>query len=176
MNRPPRNLTQFGQLRLARLQIPPGADLPADPETTRLIASIVELELSSGLSTRGESSYLSVSSDPTHLILAALIRADRAAREELAGLLAARIVLDELQIDNIVVASNLRGNGLGTYLLADAIKLARQLGCTTALLEVRSANLSALSLYYKLGFCEVGRRPGYYHTPPDDAITMSMQL
>jgi ribosomal-protein-alanine N-acetyltransferase len=37
-------------------------------------------------------------------------------------------------------------------------------------LEVRPSNKAARALYQRWGFRESGRRPGYYHSPPEDAI------
>ena len=39
-------------------------------------------------------------------------------------------------------------------------------------LEVRASNVPAISLYRKLGFVEVGSRPGYYHSPVENALVM----
>lgn len=144
-----------------------------DPRSSRLIASLVHLELSAGLSSRGESSYVAVASDPDYLILLALDRLDP---EWLIASFAAQIVLDELQIDNIAVFEKFRGRGIASRLLTTALNHARQAGCRTAYLEVRSANIPALQLYLKAGFQEIGRRPAYYQNPTDDAITMSASL
>jgi ribosomal protein S18 acetylase RimI-like enzyme len=52
----------------------------------------------------------------------------------------------------------------------------RRLKATTAFLEVRAGNSLAQALYKKCGFTSVGRRPGYYSTPPEDALIMSASL
>lgn len=144
-----------------------------DPRSFRLIASLVHLERTAGLSSRGEQSYIAVATDPDYLILLALDRVDP---ERLIASFAAQIVLDELQIDNIAVIEQSRGRGIGSRLLATALNYARRAGCLTAYLEVRSANIPARQLYLKAGFQEVGRRPAYYQNPTDDAVTMSVPL
>ena len=45
-----------------------------------------------------------------------------------------------------------------------------------ALLEVRAGNAPAQALYERLGFREVGRRPGYYSQPADDALVLALEL
>jgi ribosomal-protein-alanine N-acetyltransferase len=46
-------------------------------------------------------------------------------------------------------------------------------------LEVAASNATALRLYQRLGFAEVGRRKNYYErpgNPPEDAINLSLAL
>ena len=45
-------------------------------------------------------------------------------------------------------------------------------GSHSLMLEVRSSNATALSVYYKLGFNEVGRRRNYYRNPKEDALIL----
>jgi ribosomal-protein-alanine N-acetyltransferase len=49
---------------------------------------------------------------------------------------------------------------------------ARDLGAEEVWLEVRESNMRALRLYQQCGFTVVGRRPGYYADPPEDAVRM----
>ena len=42
--------------------------------------------------------------------------------------------------------------------------------------EVRESNRAAVNLYRSAGFREIGRRRGYYHNPPEDAILMELHL
>ncbi len=43
-------------------------------------------------------------------------------------------------------------------------------------LEVRVSNTAAQRLYERYDFEEVGRRPGYYTSPVEDAIVMRKRL
>ena len=43
---------------------------------------------------------------------------------------------------------------------------------TCLTLEVRASNAPAISLYQKMGFVQVGRRPNYYHNPKEDALIL----
>jgi len=43
-------------------------------------------------------------------------------------------------------------------------------------LEVRDSNKAARGFYGSFGFIEVGRRPGYYADPVEDAILMRLDV
>ena len=43
-------------------------------------------------------------------------------------------------------------------------------------LEVRATNAPAITLYEKLGFETVGRRPNYYRHPKEDALILRKSL
>ncbi len=85
-------------------------------------------------------------------------------------------VLDEAEINNVAVAQNWRGEGLGYQLLAGLLDMARLLGCRRVNLEVRAGNAAAQALYAKCGFAVNGRRPGYYEDNHEDALLMSCEL
>lgn len=85
-------------------------------------------------------------------------------------------VLDEGHISNLAVDRGCRGQGVGRDLAHGLIRRAKQLGLSYLMLEVRKGNLPARKLYEKLGFSQVGRRPGYYRHPTEDAILMTLEL
>lgn len=154
--------------------------LPAGPE---LVATAVAIEHACGLSSRGEAAYLSAISDPRFIFLIALRKAPASLSAPPLtppripiGLFSGITVIDELQIDNLAVIPDARESGVASALLTEAFSRARLLGATSALLEVRSANLPARNLYQKFGFRVIGRRPAYYHAPADDALVMSCDL
>ncbi len=89
-----------------------------------------------------------------------------------AGFLIAMCGVDEWEIENVVVVSRRRQGGIGTALVRHLLDLARQAGIPVVLLEVRESNLPARRLYEKAGFSEIGRRPGYYDNPPEDALLL----
>ena len=72
------------------------------------------------------------------------------------------IIAGEVQIQNLVVGQNYRGQGLGKLLLHTAISNGLDEGCDRAILEVRESNISAIKLYHQYQFGIVGRREGYY--------------
>ena len=88
------------------------------------------------------------------------------------------VVVDEGHILNVCIHPDCQGRGLGRKLISRLLNLGRQHGAETALLEVRVSNKTALSLYAKLGFVEVGRRRGYYPATKgrEDALLLSKHL
>ena len=72
----------------------------------------------------------------------------------------------------IGVAASWRGLGLGRRLLDALLEAARVKGVEAVFLEVRESNVSARGLYERAGFKEVGRIPGYYRNPAEEAVRM----
>ena len=92
--------------------------------------------------------------------------------DRLAGYIGSQSVEGEVDMMNVAVAPDLRRRGVAEGLclaLADAL---RQRGVHSLSLEVRASNEGAIALYEKLGFAQVGRRPGYYRHPKEDALIM----
>ena len=87
-----------------------------------------------------------------------------------------RRVAGELEIHNVAVAPEARRRGLARLLLGVVLARAARAGSERALLEVRAGNAPAQALYEGLGFREVGRRPGYYSQPADDALVLALEL
>jgi ribosomal-protein-alanine N-acetyltransferase len=83
---------------------------------------------------------------------------------------------DEIQINNIAVHPDFRGQGIGESILRDVLDGARADGALFVLLEVRPSNAAARSLYIKLGFKFLAIRPRYYSNPDEDAIVMGLYL
>ncbi|WP_330218261.1 ribosomal protein S18-alanine N-acetyltransferase [Streptococcus sp. X13SY08] len=73
----------------------------------------------------------------------------------------------ELELTQISVTKDYQGQGFASQLME---KLTARV--ETIFLEVRVGNSSAISLYKKFGFKEVGRRKSYYHEPIEDALVM----
>ena len=76
----------------------------------------------------------------------------------------------ELELHKIAVESRWQRQGHASRLLEFFIRCGRSWGSERAVLEVRSANAPAIGLYEKYSFRLVGRRPGYYDKPADDAL------
>jgi len=76
----------------------------------------------------------------------------------------------EHEILNVGVDPRFRRSGLATALLLAEIQPG-----ATYFLEVRESNFPAQSLYRKLGFREIGRRPRYYSNPMETAIVMQVK-
>lgn len=73
----------------------------------------------------------------------------------------------ELELTQIAVARRFQGQGYAGQLMERLTARPE-----TIFLEVRVGNSSAISLYKKFGFKEVGRRKNYYHAPVEDALIM----
>ena len=91
------------------------------------------------------------------------------------GVLTARYLHEECEIENIVVAKAVRRLGFGgallnAFLTEERAENERAGSVVAILLEVRESNQSACKLYDKFGFTVVGRRIAYYRSPEEDAI------
>ena len=94
----------------------------------------------------------------------------------LSGFLIARHVSPEWELENIVVAEECRGKGLGTQLMLAFLREAEKSNGESVFLEVRESNDAAKALYEKVGFRQTGRRKSYYTDPLEDAILYAKTL
>ena len=90
--------------------------------------------------------------------------------------LVARVVGDEWEIENIVVAERLRRRGIASALIQDLLRRALAERANQIVLEVRQSNASARQFYAKIGFVECGRRARYYQDPEEDALCYGLKL
>lgn len=88
------------------------------------------------------------------------------------------IAAGEAELLNIGVRLDRQRNGLGRSMLQEMLDIAWSLHVSRVFLEVRPSNIAAISLYRSAGFCEIGRRRGYYRNDEgsEDAITMACEL
>lgn len=96
-----------------------------------------------------------------------------------AGFLISRFALDEAEILSIAVLSVYRGRDIARALLRHHLARLAALGVRTVFLEVDEGNISALRLYRRAGFVEVGRREGYYRDAsgrPANALVLRRDL
>ena len=84
------------------------------------------------------------------------------------------IVCGEAELYRIAVSDDFRRRGLGDKLLTGFIEECRRRDSEKILLEVRSRNIPAISLYRKAGFEEISVRKGYYGD--DDAVIFAKIL
>jgi ribosomal-protein-alanine N-acetyltransferase len=96
-------------------------------------------------------------------------------RDEIVGYACRWLHADAVEIQNVAVHPDWRRRSIGRQLVEALLAEARAAGVGRALLEVRSTNRPALSLYHKLGFRETGTRPGYY-SDGEDAVLMERDL
>jgi len=95
---------------------------------------------------------------------------------DIAGYVGAWIVFEDAHITNIAVGKSFRNKGLGTMLMQEIEKIARSKKALRILLEVRPTNISALTMYEKLGYVKTGIREAYYSDNGEDALIMTKYL
>jgi ribosomal-protein-alanine N-acetyltransferase len=84
------------------------------------------------------------------------------------------IVFEELRLMNLAVRASMRKMGVGETLVTVALHRGLEQAATRAVLEVRTSNDAARSLYTRIGFVQTGSRPRYYSNPIEDAVLMEM--
>ncbi|MFB0995266.1 MAG: ribosomal protein S18-alanine N-acetyltransferase [Porticoccaceae bacterium] len=97
--------------------------------------------------------------------------------EKVVGFVALLVIVDQAEVQNISIHIDYQLLGYGEYLLTHAIKNLTD-GVSKVYLEVRVSNFSAIRLYNKTGFTEVGQRRGYYPTEfgREDALLMCLAI
>ena len=92
--------------------------------------------------------------------------------DTVAGYIGSQSVLGESDMMNVAVAPEYRRQGIAQALILELIRRLSQQGNRSLMLEVRASNTPAITLYHKLGFAQVGRRPNYYRNPKEDALIL----
>ena len=92
--------------------------------------------------------------------------------ERLAGYVGSQSVLGWADMMNLAVHPDYRRMGIAEGLIEELILRLKENEVSCLTLEVRASNTPAIRLYTKLRFAEVGRRPGYYHHPKEDALIL----
>lgn len=92
--------------------------------------------------------------------------------EKVVGYVGSQSVLDEADMMNIAVYPDFRRQGIAERLVKALCEGLRERHVRCLTLEVRASNEPARSLYEKLGFSQVGRRPNYYKEPKEDALIL----
>jgi ribosomal-protein-alanine N-acetyltransferase len=95
--------------------------------------------------------------------------------KKIIGFVSARIVLDEVYINNIAVTADFRKKGVGRLLLSDLEEYVRPMAAFITL-EVRASNKAAKKLYEASGYKAVGIRKNFYEKPIEDAILMTKTM
>lgn len=88
---------------------------------------------------------------------------------EVCGFVTANAVLDEISIYNIAVKEGFRRLGIASALISELEKSEPY----RIDLEVRKSNASAIALYEKCGFEQVGMRKNFYAKPTENAVLMT---
>ena len=92
--------------------------------------------------------------------------------ERVVGYIGSQSSADETDVMNVAVHPDYRRRGIAESLIECLIRELKNRGSHALMLEVRDSNEPAIALYEKLGFTQVGRRPGYYRNPKEDALIL----
>ena len=92
--------------------------------------------------------------------------------EKVAGYVGSQSVMGESDMMNVAVHPDFRRQGIGERLILELIDQLANRGNHSLTLEVRASNVSAIALYRKLGFEQVGLRKNYYRNPKEDALIL----
>ena len=82
------------------------------------------------------------------------------------------VMTDEAHITTIASHPNVRGQGVGEFLLVALVHHGIEIGARWMTLEVRASNSVAQNLYRKYTFKEMGVRRRYYSDNGEDALVM----
>ncbi|MEO8434881.1 MAG: ribosomal protein S18-alanine N-acetyltransferase [Pyrinomonadaceae bacterium] len=138
------------------------------------LLEVVEIEQTCGLSPWGWEAYHAELARGSAIMLVALGNPELAeAGHAVAGYIVARVIADELHVNNVAVRPPVRQHRIGSELLNAVLRQGATLGSQTAWLEVRAGNQAAQRLYERCGFQVAGRRRNYYSFPIEDALIMN---
>ena len=93
-----------------------------------------------------------------------------------AGYIGSQTVPDESDMMNVAVHPDYRRRGIAEALVNTLCDALKERGSVSLTLEVRASNEPAKTLYEKLSFEQVGRRPNYYRNPKEDALILKKML
>ena len=88
------------------------------------------------------------------------------------GYVGSQTVMGETDMMNVAVHPDARRQGIAQRLILALVEELKKQGSHCLTLEVRASNQNAISLYQKLGFSQIGRRPNYYRNPKEDALIL----
>ena len=145
------------------------------PMTEHDLLEVVEIEESCRLSLWGWDAYMAELYRPEAVMLVARrTRPEALTWGSLSGFIAARVVSEELHVNNVGVREGARRCGIGSALLGAALARGANRGARGAVLEVRASNSAAQALYRRHGFRMTGQRRNYYREPTEDALVMCL--
>lgn len=90
----------------------------------------------------------------------------------IAGYVGSQSVMGWADMMNLAVHPDYRRRGVGEALVSSLESGLSGNGVSVLTLEVRQSNENAIALYKKMGFEQVGVRPGYYRHPKENALIL----
>ena len=139
---------------------------PMEPEDADSVAQIENESFSQPWSRQG---FLDALQIPDNIILVA------EEDGEILGYECTYVSFDEGELTNIAVEPEYRGKGIGLMLMKELKHRAEEKSVSKIVLEVRISNATAISLYEKCGFKNLGTRKNFYEQPVEDAYIMAWQ-
>ena len=95
---------------------------------------------------------------------------------QVVGYIGSQSVLGESDMMNVAVHPEHRRKGIAEALVLALSRDLKQRDNVCLTLEVRASNESAIALYQKLGFEQIGIRKNYYRNPKEDALILRKVL
>jgi ribosomal-protein-alanine N-acetyltransferase len=97
---------------------------------------------------------------------------------ELVGYFIMIVAVGEAHLLNLSVAATRQRQGVGSALLEEALRTARERDAKHLFLEVRPSNAPALALYSAYSFRRIAERRGYYPAEQgrEDALVLTLDL
>lgn len=95
---------------------------------------------------------------------------------EILGFFILNFVMDELEIYTIAVKKEERKRKIGSFLIEEIIKKAKEENIKKIFLEVSTNNSAGLALYNKFGFEVIGTRENYYSLTGENAYSMCKEI
>lgn len=92
------------------------------------------------------------------------------------GYVGSQTVMGESDMMNIAVHPDYRRQGIAQSLLDELVSKLKEIDSCCLTLEVRASNDSAIKLYEKNGFSQVGLRKNYYKNPKEDALILKKEF
>ena len=96
--------------------------------------------------------------------------------ETVIGYVGCQTTIDGGYITNVAVFPNMRGQGIAQKLLFELNNKIKEKKLEFITLEVRVSNISAINLYKKMNYQEVGVRKNFYRNPKEDALLMTCYI
>lgn len=97
---------------------------------------------------------------------------------ELVGYFILIVAVGEAHLLNLSVSGSRHRQAMGSALLRETMRVAREKDALRLFLEVRPSNIPGIALYERFGFRRIAARRGYYpaHVGREDALVLTIDL
>ena len=105
-----------------------------------------------------------------------MVNLSQQSADRILGYIGMYFAFEEGEITNVAVSPNCRKQGVGNQLVTAMQTAGKEHNLERIILEVRTSNTNAISLYKRNGFIELGIRKNFYEMPTEDAIIMACEI